>query len=150
MLKYCLKKWDAHKDDLEKALAQDTTLNECEYKHLVELVVRYILNGDGRTWDENEITVVDNGYYQGTLLFLIHEICYQPDECDYLMTYVGYGSCSGCDTLLHIQGYDNKPPTASQIKDYMDLCKDIVTNMVKPYNTGWRHKEEFEEVKFDG
>ena len=149
MLKYCLKMWDSHKDRLEEALQQDKTLNDCEYSYLVKLVVKYILNGDGEVWVADDITVVDNGDYQGTKLFLIHEDTYQPCEHEYLMTYVNYGSCSGCDTLLNIQDYRYEPPTESQLKDYMALCKDLVTNMIKPYNGGWRFKEEFKEVSDD-
>ena len=149
MLKYCLKKWDNHKEELEKALRRDIKLNNCEYSYLVKLVVQYILNGDGEDWDSDHITVVDNGHYQGTQLFLIPEDCYQPSEYEYLMTYVGYGSCSGCDTLLAIQNYGEKQLSEGQVKNFMALCKDIVTNIIKPYNGGWRFKEDFEEVSND-
>lgn len=63
------------------------------------------------------------------------------------MTYVGYGSCSGCDTLQAIQDYGKDPISEDQLNDFMALCKDIVTNMIKPYNSGWRNEEEFTEVE---
>ena len=149
MLKYCLEKWNANKDLLEAKLRKDGSLNSCGYIHLVELVVDFILNpsaDDYEKWDSKHITVVDNGDYQGTQLFLIPIDTYQPSEYDYLMTYVGYGSCSGCDTLLNIQDWSAEQLTERQIKDFMALCKDLVTNMIKPYNGGWRYQEEFEEV----
>lgn len=153
MLKYCLKKWDANKGILEERLKNDKTLNDCDYKYLVELVVECIINpgSDGfERWDAKKITVVDDGDYQGTLLFLIPCVTYQPSEDEYLMTYAGYGSCPGCDTLQEIQVYgDDKCPTESQLKDYMTLCKDLVTNMIKPYNGGWRFEEDFETVEFE-
>lgn len=100
MIKYCLRKWEENKEKLEKSLLEDKSLNTCDYKHLVEKVVEVILNnGDGKTWDVGNITEIDNGDYQGTLLYLIPEDTYQPSEYEYLMTYVGYGSCSGCDTF---------------------------------------------------
>lgn len=43
------------------------------------------------------------------------------------MTYVGYGSCSGCDTLQAIQECGENIPTPEQLKDFMSLCKDLVT-----------------------
>lgn len=149
MLKYCLKKWDANKGLLKKRLKGDLLLNKCNYEYLVKLVVEYVLNqgDDEYKWDSEHITVVDNGDYQGTLLFLIPSDDYQPDESDYLMTYVGYGSCSGCDTLERIRDDGEEKLTASQLKDYMALCKDIVTNMIKPYNGGWRNDEDFETVE---
>ena len=150
MIKYCLDKWNKNYKRLEAALEKDTKLNCCEYEYLVKQVVDYILNdNDGDSydkWDSGHITVVDNGDYQGTQLFLIPKNTYQPCEWDYLVTYVGYGSCSGCDTLLAIQDWHNGPPTPEQLKDYMTLCKDLITNMIKPYNCGWRDNDEFKEV----
>ena len=101
MIKYCLNRWNENHQKLRQQLETDTSLNGCDYKYLVELVTKFIL---GKEWDAENITVVDNGDYQGTQLFLIPEDTYQPSESEYLMTYVGYGSCSGCDTLQAIQG----------------------------------------------
>src|ERR1051326_7197 len=53
-----------------------------------------------------KIHVIDDGDYQGTLLFVIPEDGYQPH--DYWYVKIGYGSCSGCDTLEAIRSsYDN-------------------------------------------
>lgn len=153
MLKYCLDKWNANKAVLVYKLRTDTTLNTCEYVDLVKLVVDLVLNTgepSHSSWDSGNITVVDNGDYQGTLLFLIPMKCYQPSEYEYLMTYAGYGSCSGCDTLQAIQEWDdNALLTETQVKDYMALCKDLLTNMVKPYNCGWRKDDMFAEVSWE-
>ena len=153
MIKYCLDKWNKNRKRLEEALAADTTINRCNYKYLVEMVVKHILNDDDHDdyleWDAENITEIDDGDYQGTLLFLIHRDVYQPSEYEYLMTCVSYGSCSGCDTLKAIQDWDDNPPTPQQLKDYMELCKDLVTSMIKPYNHGWRRATEFEEVQYD-
>lgn len=148
MLKYCLRKWDENKKKLEEELLKDPELNTCEYKHIVEKVVEIILNtNEKELWNSAGITEIDDGDYQGTLLFLIPRKTYQPSEYEYLMTYVGYGSCSGCDTLQAIQEYGKGPISEDQLNDFMALCKDIVTNMIKPYNSGWRNEEEFTEVE---
>ncbi len=153
MLKYCLNKWNQNKGLLEEQLKKDTTLNSCNYDYLVKLIVDFILNPGAQygdiVWDSNEITVVDDGDYQGTQLFLIPRKTYQPGEYDYLMTYVGYGSCSGCDTLQAIQDWHNNTLTEKQVKDFMTLCKDLLTGMIKPYNAGWRHEEDFVEVTME-
>lgn len=157
MLKYCYHTWDYNKDRLQEAIQMDKNINSCDYAYLVKLVTRYILNGAlpprlseyEQRWDYDNITTVDNGDYQGTLLFLIPRDWYQPSEYDYLLTYAGYGSCSGCDSLLSIQEcyrFSDDLPTEEQVKEYMDLCKDLITNMVKPYNNGWRQEELFEQV----
>lgn len=151
MLKYCLRKWEANKGILEKRLRTDVSLNSCEYDYLIKLVVECILNqgDDGITWNAKNITVVDNGDYQGTQLFLIPLSSYQPSEYDYLMTFVDYGSCSGCDALMAIQDWKNGRLNEGQVKDFMTLCKDLVSNIIKPYNHGWRYKEGFESLDGD-
>lgn len=159
MIKYCLEKWDKNKDKLEAVIRQDEKINECRYDYLFRLVVRYILNGEENDlldnyWDEKNITEIDNGDYQGTILFLVPQLTYQPDETEYLMTFVNYGSCSGCDTLLGIQSdwyydpTDQKPqkPNERQVKDYMSLYRDLVSSMIKPFNYGWRYDEKFEHT----
>ena len=93
---------------------------------------------------------MDNGDYQGTLLFLIPCDTYQPSEYEYLLTYVGYGSCSGCDALMSIQsdGDYGEKLTNGQVRDIMCLCLNIIANMIKPYNSGWRNEEQFNTVEF--
>lgn len=157
MLKYCLKKWDKNKDKLRKRLETEKGLSECYYNRIVEIVVKEILN-DGEEcsgvytfsrWDEKRITEINDGEYQGTLIYIIPKDTYQPSEYNYLMSYVGYGSCSGCDTLMAIQYDMGEHPNEQQLEDLMSLCKDIVANIIKPYNNGWRHDEEFDEVEYE-
>jgi hypothetical protein len=57
------------------------------------------------------MTVIDDGDYQGTQIFIIPTDTYQPSVKDYVMTDTYYGSCSGCDTLQAISGYDYALPT---------------------------------------
>lgn len=47
--------------------------------------------------DLTRIHEIDDGDYQGTLLFVVAAQGYQPST--YWATKVSYGSCSGCDTL---------------------------------------------------
>ena len=90
----------------------------------------------------------DNGDYQGTLLYIIPFDKYQPEEYEYLMTFINYGSCSACDTLLSIQDYGEEKLTDDQVKDFMKLCKDILMNTIKPYNSGWQHTDKYDEAEF--
>ena len=153
MLKYCLGKWEKYKGELEKDIRQDTTLNECDYLYLVQKIVSIILNGGedehGDRWSAEKITEIDNGDYQGTLLFLIPKDTYQPSEYEYLMTFVNYGSCSGCDTLQAIQDWGEKKLVESQVRDFMTLCRDLVCSIIKPYNKGWREEPEFETIEYN-
>lgn len=129
MIKFCKNQWNANRERLEEALREDTQLNNCDYKYLLSLVVTHILNPGlvsfEQGWSAENITVIDNGDYQGTLMFLIPKDCYQPSESEYLLTFIYYGSCYGCDTLMGIQGSGDAKPTEQQLKDYMALCKDL-------------------------
>ena len=153
MIKYALKKWDENKDVLRNAIQQTEKDKRCtwDYKEIVKLVCRYIFNENVSREEPminvDGITMIDNGDYQGTLLFMLPFDAYQPAEYEYLMTYVGYGSCSGCDTLQCIQVADEDDETEKEMVDsYLGICKDLVSNTIRPYNTGWRNDMIFEPV----
>ena len=156
MLKVLVEKWDKNKNKLKKALS-NVVNDDIEYEDLVRLTFSTIYNDDGdeslgyhyQSLDCDKITKIDNGDYQGTFLFLIPFDTYQPSEYEYLMTYVGYGSCSGCDTLRAITDHINygKKFSESQVESLMILCKDILTNTIKPYNAGWRNEDKFDPVE---
>lgn len=155
MIKYCYEKWDKNKGILESKLREMSSekLNDIGYNSLLKLTVDSILNDSdyGPKWNTDKITTIDDGDYQGTFLFLIPEETYQPSAHEYLMTYIYYGSCSGCDTLQHIQSlwYNDESVPEEAIKEFMMLCKDFIMNMVKPYNFGWRHEDTFDRVTMD-
>src|SRR5689334_18496066 len=78
------------------------------YKDIVRAVVEAITDEDGyATIDPKRIHEIDDGDYQGTLLYVIAANDYQPS--DYWFVKVNYGSCSGCDTLEAIRGYSDEP-----------------------------------------
>lgn len=100
------------------------------YKSLVKLVVEAVTDDNDYELDPERIHVIDDGDYQGTLLFVIASKGYQPSK--YWAVYVGYGSCSGCDTLQGIREesrWDSKEPTDSQVNDYWTLALHIVQRM---------------------
>lgn len=139
--------WGMNKDELRKILAERTDLNSCNYTDLVKLTFESIYNSYERTdytrLDLDKVTVIDNGDYQGTLLFVIPFKTYQPESSEYIMTFIGYGSCSVCDALQHAQDYDDVRLTERQIVDFMSICENLVSNAIKPYNHGWRFDKEW-------
>lgn len=96
------------------------------YKDIVCKVVENITSDDYEDIDPSRIHEIDDGDYQGTLLYIIGANNYQPDK--YWFVKVDYGSCSGCDTLAAIRdSWDyNKSPTEQQVEDYMILALHIV------------------------
>lgn len=149
MIAYAIEQWNKNKERLKEELKNDPFVSNCDvtYLYLVKKVVTTILNDEVNPllkWDHKAITEIDNGDYSGTLLYLIPRDLYEPDESDYLITYVGYGSCSGCDTLKSIEVMDSED---ARLKDYMSLCKDIVCNIKKPYER-W-NDARFREIEMD-
>ena len=127
MLKYCTEKWEENKHYLREALERFDLHNEqMDYKVLMSLVITHILENK---WDSENFTTIDDGDYQGTLLFVIPEKLYQPCASNYLMTYVSYGSCSYCDTMQNIL-YESD----DKVEDLMTLALHMIQHMIRPFN----------------
>jgi len=97
---------------------------EAIVKAVVALLNPYGVNGEP---DCERVHSIDDGEYQGILLFLVAAQGYQPNKYWYVR--VDYGSCSGCDTLKGIRGYENSAPTDEQINDYWTLALHIVQEL---------------------
>lgn len=108
-----------------------------EYVDIVRAVITALHESEtymGISLDPERIHMIDDGAYQGTLVFVIGATGYQPS--DYWYVKISYGSCSGCDTLQRIKsnsGYDsyNGKPTAEQVADYMTLALHVVQGLKK-------------------
>lgn len=151
MLKIVIEKWWKNKNKLEDAYRTKKEWNSCSYRDIVKETIDIILNDNDECdkWDVEHITEIDDGDYQGTYLYLIPKKTYQPSSYEYLMTYVYYGSCSGCDTLLAIQDWRKGKDLLEeeQIKGFMALSLHILENMIKPYNSGWSSDSDYEQVE---
>lgn len=101
------------------------------YDDIVKAVIETVTSDE--EWregpDPERIHAIDDGDYQGTLLFVIAAKGYQPS--DYWYVKVGYGSCSGCDTLQAVRGWSGGPPDATEIEGYMTLALHIVQGLKK-------------------
>lgn len=159
MIKICLEAWDKYNGELEawyRNLPVEI-LNHLSYKGITTkvfgMVSRYM--EESCNWcdglDLDNIVEINNGDYQGTLLYIVPFDTYQPNEYEYLMTYIGYGSCSCCDTLqgLELWGEYTENEYENAIKGHMTLARDILSHIIRPYNAGWRNDERFDIVTFN-
>lgn len=129
MIKEIIEKWDKHKGNLEQWFK---TTHPKDYKEIVEKLFELVINNFKNDWDNfrvSDITVIDDGDYQGTQIFFIPKDVYQPGVNDYVFTDTSYGSCSGCDTLQGIQEISEDPPSEEQVKDYMTLALHLVQKL---------------------
>lgn len=123
MIEKFTKAWFAKKDALEAVIRENHPEN---YEKLVTNVVKHILQDEDvySSPDPSRIHRIDDGDYQGTMIFIIGCGGYQPETYWYIKVY--YGSCSGCDTLLRIRGYDDGKPNEKQVSEYMTLSLHII------------------------
>lgn len=108
----------------EEIKAVFTAEHPDEYGDIVTTVVKIL---DLEELDHERVHEIDDGDYQGTLLYVIAAKGYQPR--DYHFVKVGYGSCSGCDTLQGIKDYGDEKPTPEQVEQYMALATHIIQGL---------------------
>lgn len=131
MIKEFVKAWDSNKGKLEEYI-RTNKLEACDsYEKLVKLLFEHVINPEMNTFntfDLGDITTLGGDSCQGTYVFILHSRAYgDPDVDDYVYTYVDYGSCSGCDTLIAILEWDElKLPTDDQVADLMTLCLHLL------------------------
>lgn len=126
---FCLA-WEKNKGKLEEYFRTTEQGEYNGYEDLVKLLFDIVINPsmeDNYYWfDTKNILVIDDGDYQGTQVFVLHRDKYQPDVEDYVYTNAYYGSCSYCDTLQGIHGYESGLPDEQQVEDYMSLCLHLL------------------------
>lgn len=132
MIKEFIEKWNQYKGHLEKYFVTTNQAEYDTYEKIVKKIVQLIINKKLEDkYDLNNYTIIDDGDYQGTQIFIFHKNIYEPDISEYIYTSNYYGSCSGCDTLLRINEYQSGLPSAQQVKDYMTLSLHIIQNFRK-------------------
>ena len=119
MIKEFVERFENGKSTLEASFA---TKAPEDYESIVRDLVKLF-----HDMDPERIVKIDHGDYQGTLMFIIGEIGYQPSRYWYVL--IGYGTCTTCDTLEFIKGDDAGPTTPEQVKDYMTLALHIVQGL---------------------
>lgn len=158
MVKAMLKQWDKNKDRLQKYFERivefDPLFCERGYYDVIKAVTHFIINEgecfDSTVWEDlnKQITMVDDGDYQGTLIFIIRDFydLYQPSRNNYFVTFIDYGSCSACDTFLSILDYETNE---EKVNGLMTIARHLVSNIVAPFNflQGWDWREAYDLVE---
>lgn len=129
MIEAFINAWEARKHEVQ---AKFEAKHPDDYKEVVRNVIEILGNGDrysDYSPDPSRIHQIDDGDYQGTLVFVIAAYGHQP--ADYWYCRISYGSCSGCDTLEQIRCYDDGKPIEYQVKQYMTLALHVVQRLKK-------------------
>lgn len=144
MIKEFLEKWWKYKDNMESYFRGFEDISGVEYHGIVKALVENILN-QGVEWCKlsKEVKVIDDGDYEGTMIFIFHNDTCTPSITDYFFTHNYYGSCSGCDTLLSIVEGSGGKATDEQVKLLMRLAFDLLRN-IKPMAADAQY--DYEEI----
>jgi len=132
MIQELVKQWEENKLNLEEYFR---TTKQGEYATSYQQIVTKVFElclpktDEHNGFDLSKMTVIDDGHYQGTQIFIIPKNTYQPSIGDYVVTNTYYGSCSACDTLQAIWNYENDLPTEEQVKQYMTLALHLVQKL---------------------
>ena len=141
MIQEIIQKWETNKSKLEQKFKTHKAHSGLSYETIVKYIFEIVINDsddDYGNYDVSKMTVIDDGSYQGTQIFIIPKSTYQPSVEDYLLTHTYYGSCSGCDTLEAILSdynwddeieYDNQVFNEKQVSELMTLSLHLVQKM---------------------
>lgn len=125
MIKEIIDQWEANKHKLEQWFKDHREGEYGSYIGIIRAIFTHVIDG----YDVSKLTVIDDGHYQGTLIFIIPENIYQPDIENYIVTNTYYGSCPGCDTLLKITDNIEDYPTDEQVKQLMTIALHLVQKL---------------------
>lgn len=107
MIQKFIDAWYANKYQLQLWLENDVDIENITYQHIVHALFERVINpyieNTEVPYNTNRLTVIDDGDYSGTQIYLIPKDVYEPDPWDYVVGRCFYGSCSGCDTLMYCQ-----------------------------------------------
>lgn len=126
MIEKFIQKFETKRAELLQQFSKEHPSN---YEQVLKILLVALADGESEYDfpDPERIHTIDDGHYQGTLVFVIACGGYQPS--DYWATTVSYGSCSGCDTLEGIRQYDDGPPTEEQAKEYLTLAIHLLQRL---------------------
>ena len=122
--------WEENKHKLVEYFRK-TDLNKysSSYSDIVKKLFELVINTDDVNYNFQKLRVLNDGYYEGTLIFIAVKNTCQPSVEDYLITNTYYGSCSACDTLQSISEYGEGLPNEKQVKEFMTLALHLVQKM---------------------
>ena len=124
MIKEFVERWEKNKAVLRERYRKERPDN---YEAIVRNVVELLHDEDEYgSIDPERIHKIDDGDYQGTLVFVIAASGYQPDKYWYVR--VSYGSCSGCDALESIREWEDEI-SEEETNGYMTLSLHVVQRL---------------------
>lgn len=126
--------WFRQKEELRKYLQTHEQMEYAkDYIDLLKVLIQIVINPDEeeRPLKIEQIIEIDKGCYGGEKVWLIPQE-EEPDVRDFIVTYMAYGTCSGCDLLEGIISNSDMVTdfaNEKQINDYMLLALHLLQRM---------------------
>lgn len=126
MIQSFIEKFEENRSTVRKLLSEK---HPGGYEDIVKIVCSAVGEEDDyASPDPNRVHRIDDGDYQGTLVFIIGAYGYQPSQ--YWAVKISYGSCSACDTFQSICYSEYSDiPTEAQVNDYMTLAIHVLQGL---------------------
>lgn len=93
MLKYCVDQWEKNKRNLRTVFEKVDIYSD--YEEFAHIIIESILP----EWKNYNVAITKQGYYTGDVIFFISADT-DGTKNDIFLSYLCYGSCSVCDTLM--------------------------------------------------
>ena len=134
MINSIIEQWDLNKHNLKQHFESTDQREYWSYKKILELIFDLVIlkvdkDDVSFTIQKENIRTIDDGEYEGTLIYIIPIDRPFIDVSDYLITDNYYGSCSWCDILLSISGCESKKPNEEQVRQYMTIALHLVQKL---------------------
>lgn len=136
MITEFVQRFDAARDALRDMVIQElgkSDVPHLQYETLMTWLVETINpKQDYDLPDPTRITRLDYGDYQGTLVFVVAAVGYQPSQV--WATTVSYGSCSYCDALesaVSSVGYGDDERDEASVTKAADQVMTLMLHMLQ-------------------
>ena len=121
MLKYCVDQWEKNKENLHAFLERSDIYSD--YAAFGDYIIKYIFP----EWKNYEVAITKQGDYTGDVIFFISADT-EGTKNDIFLSYLRYGSCSVCDTLMRAAESEEK------VEDQMRVALHFIQNMKHPFS----------------
>ena len=124
MLKYCVDQWEKNKENLHQAF------NDCDIYRDYEEFARIIIRSVFPEWTDYDVIIMKQGDYTGDVIFFISADT-EGSKNDIFLSYLRYGSCSVCDTLMRAAESEER------VEDQMRIALHFIQDIKHPFSNSY-------------
>lgn len=132
MLKYCVDQWEKNKENLRTVFEKVDIYSD--YEEFVRIIIENIFP----EWKSYEVAITKQGDYTGDVIFFISADT-EGSKNDIFLSYLRYGSCSVCDTLMRAAESEER------VEDFMQVALHFIQNMIHPFKN-YYHEDKYDIV----